>query len=124
MKSLFLQKPAVLDSPVSSSPRTGGSYENAHAHLLDELRWLNRILFAHVLRLRQVNFYDSVKDLRGFFTADEEIDSLFAAGVFDEAPKNNGRVEQPHVERLLQQAQKLRREIEVRLQASSANHLL
>lgn len=124
MKSLFQQKSAVLDSPVSSSPRAGGSYENAHAHLLDELRWLNRVLFAHVLRLRQVNFYDSVKDLRGFFTTDEEIDALFAAGVFDEAPKSDGRAEQPHVERLLQQAQKLRREIEVRLQASRANHLL
>lgn len=124
MKSLFQQKPAVLDSPMGASPRAGAFYENAHAHLLDELRWLNRILFAHVLRLRQVNFYDSVKDLRGFFTADEEIDALFAAGVFDEAPKSDGRAEQPHVERLLQQAQKLRREIEVRLQASRANHLL
>ncbi|MDL1875880.1 AAA family ATPase [Cytophagia bacterium CHB2] len=124
MKSLFLQRPAVLDSPVSPSPRAGGSYENAHAHLLDELRWLNRILFAHVLRLRQVNFYDSIKDLRGFFTADEEIDALFAAEVLDDAPKNNGRPAQQHVERLLQQAKQLRAEIEVRLQATSAQHRL
>lgn len=109
---------------MSPSPRAGGSYENAHAHLLDELRWLNRILFAHVLRLRQVNFYDSIKDLRGFFTADEEIDALFAAEVLDDAPKNNGRPAQQHVERLLQQAKQLRAEIEVRLQATSAQHRL
>lgn len=109
---------------MSSSPRAGGSYENAHAHLLDELRWLNRILFTHVLRLRQVNFYDSIKDLRGFFTADEEIDTLFAAEVLDDAPKNNVRPAQQHVERLLQQAKQLRAEIEVRLQATSAQHRL
>lgn len=124
MKSLFQPKPAVLDAPSGASQCASDFYQNAHAHLLDELRWLNRILFAHVLRLRQVNFYDSIKDLRGFFTADEEIDALFAAGVFDEVPKSNGRAEQPQIERLLQQAQKLRREIEVRLQASRANHLL
>ena len=59
-------------------------YNNAHAHLLDELRWLNRLLAAHVLRLRRVNFYDGIKDFRGFFIADEEIDALLTAGVFEE----------------------------------------
>lgn len=124
MKNLFQQKPVVLDSPRRASPHAGAFYENAHTHLLDELRWLNRILFAHVLRLRQVNFYDSVKDLRGFFTADEEIDALFASGVFDDVSKNNGRPEQQHIERLLQQAEQLREEIEIRLQATSVQHRL
>jgi hypothetical protein len=51
-------------------------YTNAHAHILDELRWLNRLLAAHVLRLRQVNFYEGVRDFRHFFIDDEEIDAL------------------------------------------------
>jgi hypothetical protein len=40
-------------------------YGDAHTHLLDELRWLNRLLAAQVLRLRRVDFYKRVKRFRG-----------------------------------------------------------
>ncbi len=112
---------------MSSSPPAKASdagYANAHAHLLDELRWLNRLLFAHALQLRRANFYDSVKDWRGFFAADEEIDALFAAGVFEKELKNDSLTPHKPIERLLSQAQRQRAEIGVRLQASSANHVL
>jgi len=59
------------------------TYLDVHAHLIEELRWLNRLLAAHVLRLRRVDFYDRVKNFREFFIAEEEIDALMAAGIFE-----------------------------------------
>ncbi len=52
------------------------------------------MLAAHVLRLRQVNFYQDVKDFRGFFVADEEIDALLKAGIFSSRePGDDERLE-------------------------------
>jgi SpoVK/Ycf46/Vps4 family AAA+-type ATPase len=95
-------------------------YADAHAHLLDELRWLNRLLAAHVLRLRRVNFHDNLKDFRGFFIADEEIDALLAEGIFeaDGAGSEDGRGER--ITQLLLQAQNLRREIRQKIKAAEA----
>lgn len=97
-------------------------YADGSTHLLDELRWLNLILLAHVLRLRQANFYDGLKDLRGFFLADEEIDALFAAGVWEnEKPGEAKQVAE--ISRLEAQAQQRRAAIEARLHASRAHNL-
>ncbi len=97
-------------------------YENAHAHLLDELRWLNRLLLAHLLRLRAANFYDHVKDFRGWFTADEEIDALFADGIF-EKEGNRGTANQQSLAELGRQAQQLRAAIAARLRAGAAQQI-
>jgi SpoVK/Ycf46/Vps4 family AAA+-type ATPase len=99
-------------------------YANAHAHLFDELRWLNRLLAAHLLHLRRVNFYDSVKDFRGFFIADEEIDALLAAGIF-EAEARVGDDERDRQQRqLLMQAHDLRQEITRKTTATLAQNVL
>jgi len=91
-------------------------YKDAHAHLLDELRWLNRLLSAHVLRLQSVNFYEGVKDFHEFFIAEEEVDAMLSAGVFE----NNGKVENEEkaklITKLLKQEQSLRKEINQRVQ--------
>ena len=102
----------------SSSP-----YANAHAHLLDELRWLNRLLSAQVLRLRRFNFYDSLKDFRGFFIAEDEIDALLAAGIFEANAGSNDEAREQHIAQLAEQAQKLREEISRRAQASLAQNI-
>lgn len=124
MKSLFLQKPAVLDSPLGASPRPDAFYQNAHAHLLDELRWLNRLLAAHVLRLRRVNFYDTFKDFRGFFAADEEIDALLAAEVYEDAGRTiKDKTHREQIAKLLAQAQQWREAIAARSSAAIAQNV-
>lgn len=90
-------------------------YDNPHAHLLDELRWLNRLIAAQVLRLRRVNFYDGVKDFRGFFVAEEEIDALLTAGVFESNGKLDGKDHSAQSDRLLAQANDIRAEIDRRV---------
>ncbi len=97
-------------------------YENAPAHLLDELRWLNRVLAVHVLRLRRANFYDSLKDFRGFFIAEDEIDALLAAGIF-EAEAGNGDDRTRQMAQLLAQAQKMRQDINLQTQAAVAQNI-
>jgi len=100
-------------------------YPDHYTHLLDELRWLNRLLTVQVLRLRDVNFYDAIKDFRGFFIADEEIDALIAVGIFeaDGKMKNNKREKQ--VGQLLTQAQDIRQKIDKRVQKTiQHNHYL
>ncbi|NUO82942.1 ATP-binding protein [candidate division KSB1 bacterium] len=98
-------------------------YSNAHAHLLEELRWLNRLLLAHVLRLRHVNFYDSVKDLRGFFAADEEIDAIFAEEIL-ENDKASGGHDTEQIAQLQAQAQQIRASITARLHATIAQNVV
>ncbi|NUM78975.1 hypothetical protein HUU40_31855, partial [candidate division KSB1 bacterium] len=99
-------------------PARLAGYPHPQAHLLDELRWLNRLIAAQVLRLRRVNFYDGVKDFRGFFVAEEEIDALLAAGIFE----NNGHLDHDRgasqTELLLAQADAIRREIDARIAAT------
>lgn len=98
-------------------------YANASGHLLDELRWLNCVLSAHVLRLRQANFYDGVKNFRSFFIADEEIDALIAAGIFDAEDKANHDTHVRHITQLLQQAHDIRQQIEKRVQATMSQNV-
>ncbi len=99
-------------------------YPSAHAHLLDEFRWLNRLLAAHVLKLRRVNFYDSVKDFRGFFTSDEEIDVLLSAEVFEDTGKTvKDKARREQITMLLAQARQLREEIDMRLNAAIAQNV-
>lgn len=45
-------------------------------------RW-SVALAAHVVRLRRVDFFDRMKNFREFFIAEEEIDVLMAAGIFE-----------------------------------------
>ncbi len=101
--------------------KTGGNAAgsfNAEAHVLEELRWLNRLLAAHVLRLRQAGFYDGPKNFRGFFIADEEIDALLAAGVFETGAAPEVDERQRRSEQLCEQAQNLRSEIDRHAQAA------
>ena len=99
-------------------------YPDIHSHLLDELRWLNRLIAARVMELRFVNFYESIKDFRGFFIADEEIDALLAAGVFE----RNGTAEDAEREtlmhHLLQQAKEMRQQISLRADYSRTNNII
>jgi len=61
-------------------------YATVHEHLLDELRWLNRIIAARVVRLRRNDFFNTIRSFRDFFIADNEIDELLAADVFGNRP--------------------------------------
>lgn len=99
------------------------AYPDAHAHLLDELRWLNRLLAAHVLRLRRVDFYDRVKNFREFFIAEEEIDALMVAGIFeaDGLPGDDERSKK--MAQLLAQAHELRKEISRRVNGAQAQNI-
>lgn len=99
-------------------------YANARDHLLDELRWLNRALAAHVLRLRQANFYDGVKNFRSFFIADEEIDALIAAGIFDAGEKANTDDHVGYMTQLLHQAKAMRWQIEMRVRYSQSQNTI
>ncbi|MBC8181023.1 hypothetical protein H8E88_07860 [candidate division KSB1 bacterium] len=84
---------------------------SGHTHLLNELRWLNRLLAAHVLRLRKVNFYEGLKDFRDFFVADEEIDELLAAGIFESYNEIDDEKRNKQISKLLEQAHKIREQI-------------
>lgn len=101
----------------------GDVYSGTVDHLLDEFRWLNRILAAHVLRLRRANFFDQMKDFKGFFIADEEIDALFASGVFeanDSGPDSSSTLRSGE---LLEQARSLRSMVERQVQTSIRNNV-
>ena len=65
-----------------NSPKLLKAYANQREHLIDELRWLNMLLYAHTVQLRDVKFYNNLKSF-DFFISDEEIDALFADGVFE-----------------------------------------
>jgi SpoVK/Ycf46/Vps4 family AAA+-type ATPase len=114
----------VAPTPVPPGLAPTDHYSTAYAHLLDELRWLNRLLAAQALCLRRVNFYEGVKDFRGFFIADEEIDALLAAGVFE----NNAAAQDEHriglMRNLREQAQDMREEIARRAQRSLEKNIL
>lgn len=111
---------AVCREKVEDAP----PYPNAHAHLLDELRWLNRLIAAHVLRLRQVNFYEGLKNFRGFFVADDEIDALLAAEIFEADGKVDDEARAGLIAKLLSQAEDIRREIARRVRCSMDENVL
>jgi len=98
-------------------------YSSGHEHLLDELRWLNRLLAAHVMRLRKVDFYDGMKNFHDFFIADEEIDALLAAGVFEADSVKSDDKREKLVTKLLAQAQNLRQNIHRRVQEALAQNI-
>jgi len=93
-------------------------YPDAGSHLVGELRWLNRLLAAHVLRLRQASFYESLKDFRRFLIPDEEVDALLANDVFDneEATPESGQAES--IQYLLRQAEGIRGELARRVKTA------
>lgn len=93
-------------------------YNDAHEHLLDELRWLNRLIAAHVLRLRRVNFYEGVKDFQGFFIAEDEIDTLLRTGIFEEDGKLDDNERAKQMAKLLSQAQDIRKKMAQHIQIS------
>ncbi|MCI0391850.1 MAG: ATP-binding protein [Acidobacteria bacterium] len=128
--SLYRKRSHMEEKPIKMAPPPAppglaplDQYPTAHAHLFDELRWLNCLLAAEVLRLRRVNFYEGVKDFRGFFIADEEIDALLAAGVFE----SNSGMDDAHriglTKKLCEQAQNMREEINRRVQQSLAQNI-
>ncbi len=113
-------KAHIASQTTDASPRF-----NAHTHVLDELRWLNRILSAQILRLRHANFYDSIKDWRGFFTSEEEIDALLAAGIFEKEETARKDKAEKLVAQLLLQAQEIRNKISAQcLQAEAEGNFL
>ena len=118
-------------NPPSSIPRSVANkladakalYDNAHAHLADELRWLNRILAIQVARLRCVNFYEDAKDFRSFFIADKEIDALLSAGIFESVEQGEEKSKVTEIKKLFQLAKDLRKEIDGRIQESLAHNI-
>lgn len=98
-------------------------YDNPHAHLIDELRWLNRILAIQVARSRCVNFYEDVKDFRSFFIADQEIDALLSVSIFESVEQGKEKSRVREIEQLCQLAQDLRRKIDRRIQESLAHNI-
>jgi SpoVK/Ycf46/Vps4 family AAA+-type ATPase len=92
-------------------------FAKAHDHLLYELRWLNRLLASEMLRLREANFYENLKDFRGFFIADEEVDALVRADIFEDSKIANPEINSERTA-LQQQAQSLRIEIGRRIAAT------
>lgn len=106
-----------------STSSTYTCYSHCHAHVLDELHWLNRLIAAHVLHLRRVNFYDGIKDFRDFFIDDEEIDALLAAGILESSGKIDDNKRDSQIEKLLRQAQKLREKIDGCVQMSLAQNI-
>lgn len=93
-------------------------YRHSNDHLIDELRWLNRLLAAYMLSLRQVNFYERPKDFRGLFITDEEIDTLLSAGIFEVDDKESDKTYITRITNLLSQSNKIRTEINQRIQNS------
>lgn len=121
-------KPAIreiktLPLPESPELKAQASYADGLAHLLDEFRWLNRLLAAHVLRLRRVDFYDRVKNFRDFFIADEEIDALITAGIFEAEAGRTDTAQEKLATKLLTQAQGLRLAIDRRKQDAVAQNV-
>ena len=98
-------------------------YKDGNAHLLDELRWLNRLLSAHVLRLRHINFYEGMKNFRDLFIADEEIDIFLAAGIFENNIKANENNHRKQIETLQLQAQNMREKIDHCMQKSITQNI-
>ena len=113
-----------LTRETQSYSLTGESYSNLNAHILDEFRWLNRLIAAQVLRLRRVDFYDKIKDFRSFFIADEEIDTLLRAGIFEDDSRINEKELTEETSKLLAEAQDLREQISRRVQKSIAEDSL
>ncbi len=87
-------------------------YANAYAHLLDELRWLNRMIIAKVLYLRRVNFYEGIKNFRDLFINDEEIDELISNLIFEKEEFEENQKHFEQIKNLQNEAEKLRVKIE------------
>ena len=99
-------------------------YPDAGSHLIEELRWLNRLLAAHVLRLRQASFYESLKDFRRFLIPDEEIDALLASGVFENEEATQESARTGLVLDLLRQADDIRSRSARRAETAHGNGIL
>jgi hypothetical protein len=98
-------------------------YDNHHEYLVDELRWLNRILAVQVARLRRVNFYENVKDFRSLFISDEEVDSLLAADI-DASERDREQISSGEINELIKLAHDLREKIDRRVKESLAQDVL
>ncbi|MFQ5630411.1 MAG: hypothetical protein ACE5I1_16695, partial [bacterium] len=97
-------------------------YASSREHLFDELRWLNRLLAIYVLRLRHVHFYEKLRDFRGLFIADDEIDALMAAGIFEKNGKVSEDDRSKNIKKLRTQALSQRKQIDNRVEQSLANN--
>jgi ATP-dependent 26S proteasome regulatory subunit len=97
---------------------TGSGYTEPRAHLLEELRWLNRLLAAHVLRMRQVHFYESARDFRGFFIAEKEVDALITSGLCEADSSEVDVQRSKSIRKLIAHAGALREEIDKRVEDS------
>ncbi len=97
-------------------------YSNPHAYILDELRWLNRLITAYVLLQRRVNFYEGLKDFREFFISKEEIDALLATGIFEKEQANEEKYTK-QISGLFAQATKIREEINQRIRKSTSKNV-
>lgn len=94
-------------------------YSNPIDHVLDELSWLNKLLSAYIIRMRQANFFTSPKSFRDLFISDEEVDALLRAGVFEHATKSGDRNRDQEISKLLTSADKAREHINQRIQLSA-----
>lgn len=93
-------------------------YSSYQDHLLDELRWLNKLIAVQVLELRTVHFHSQIKDFRSFLISDDEVDHLLVAGVFEAGDQSDDERRNKLIQELHEKAQKLRLEIDQRVQES------
>ena len=123
---MFSRKKKAAKKSISNSHHTGQRmdfYPDAFSHLFDELRWLNRLLAANVIQLRNVNFYDRLKDFRSFFISDNDIDELISNGVFEGDLAQNGKDKSVSMQALLDQANALRDQINLRIKNTAEKKL-
>lgn len=113
IKNIFMQMKAADSEHGEVRP-----YEDGHDHLRDELRWLNTLLSAYLLRMRNVNFYGKLKDLREFFISDEEIDVLLDSVIAEPSAAKEARQFNDKVEKIFSQAQEMRQQISRRINLS------
>lgn len=94
-----------------------------HTHIIENLRWLNRILTAHILRLRRSKFYTNFNNFQGFFIADEEIDALLATGIFEERQDKSESEIELLIDKLRQEAQEIWTIIDKRVKESQEKNI-
>lgn len=87
------------DYPNESSSPTN-YYRNSYEHILDEFRWLNKLLNLYLIKLRNNNFYSSLNGFSELFIADEEIDALVSAGVWESESTNHHKNENNNFKKL------------------------
>ncbi len=113
-----------INDPVQNSVSIK-CYDNAHSQIFDELKWLNRLLTVQVIRMREANDYDRVKDFRGLFIVDEEIDAMLAADIFETHGDLKSAELNKKITELLIQAKGIKQTIDMRIRQSlDQNHVL